>query len=191
MGAIPNEHELIQAAKAGDKHAFDTLIQKYRLRLHQVLKRYQNLEGMEPEDLLQEVILKAYRSIETFKEESQFYTWLYRIAINTAKNHLHHGRLHHESSEWFDLTVYAWGATEKNSPDHFLIRDEMEKILFQTLNQLPPDLKEALLLREFQSLSYQEIADQLGCPIGTVRSRIFRARELIDQKIKPLLEGPE
>lgn len=185
------DQELVKRVQQGDKNAFGVLVKKYESKIIKLISRYIH-DQTESLDVAQEAFIKAYRALPNFRGESAFYTWLYRIAINTAKNHLvvHNRRqsnneLDAEVAEQFEgesaLKEYA-------TPERLLLKDEIEKTVFDTIEQLPEDLRIAITLRELEGLSYEEIAEAMGCPVGTVRSRIFRAREAIDIKLKPLLE---
>jgi len=166
---------------AGDKRAFDLLVKQYQHKIVGLIGRYV-YDHSEALDVAQEVFIKAYRALPNFRGESAFYTWLYRIAINTAKNHLvARGRRPPDTDVDVDDAHYFEGGHELKdveTPENQLYRDE-----------LPEDLRVALSLREFEGMSYEDIASIMNCPIGTVRSRIFRAREAIDRVIKPLLEA--
>jgi len=172
---------------------FDVLVRKYQHKIVHLIAGYIH-DQSEVLDLAQETFLKAYRALPDFRGDSAFYTWLYRIAVNTAKNHLITRERHHlravnlETEE--DLQEQE-GAALKDlaTPENLLLREEIEKTVFHTIAQLPEELRTAITLREMEGLSYEEIAQAMGCPVGTVRSRIFRAREAIDQKLKPLLEN--
>jgi len=183
--------QLIEATKKGDLRAFDTLVMRYQLRVFKIVAhviRDQN----EIMDVCQEVFIKAYRAMGKFRGDSSFYTWLYRIAINTSKNYI--------ISQGRRLPVINFEITDmerfisKNSPKEFgtperlLMRDEMEHVVYDTIEHLPKDLRKAIILREIEGLSYDEIAEIMHCPVGTVRSRIFRARAVIDRNVQPLLD---
>ena len=185
-----SDRELVQRVKRGDKGAFDVLVQKYQFKIIKLVSRYVH-DPSESLDVTQEAFLKAYRAIPGFRGESAFYTWLYRIAINTAKNHLvAAGRrppmsdIDTQDAEQFsgdsDLKEYA-------TPERLLLRDEIEETVYKAIEELPEDLRTAITLRELEGLKYEEIAVAMGCPIGTVRSRIFRAREAIDEQLRGLL----
>lgn len=192
MGEREVDQALVERVQKGDKRAFDILVQKYQHRIIKLIARFvRNADDVQ--DVAQEAFIKAYRALKNFRGDSAFYTWMYRIAINTAKNHLvAAGRRatdsavdaqeaeQYESGDW--LREYA-------TPEHELLATEINKVITDTISDLPDDLKEAITLREMENLSYEEIADVMECPIGTVRSRIFRAREAIDKQLKPLLEG--
>ncbi|TCO80428.1 RNA polymerase RpoE-like sigma-24 subunit [Plasticicumulans lactativorans] len=191
MGESLADHELVLRVQQGDKRAFDVLVLKYQFKIVKLISRYVH-DPSEAMDVAQEAFIKAYRALPSFRGESAFYTWLYRIAINTAKNYLvAQGRrppgsdIDATEAEQFD------GATllkEHDTPERLLLRDEIEATVFRAIESLPDDLRTAITLREIEGLSYEEIAQAMGCPIGTVRSRIFRARESIDNKLRPLLD---
>lgn len=191
MGESLADHELVLRVQQGDKRAFDVLVLKYQFKIVKLISRYVH-DPSEAMDVAQEAFIKAYRALPSFRGESAFYTWLYRIAINTAKNYLvAQGRrppgsdIDAAEAEQFD------GATllkEHDTPERLLLRDEIEATVFRAIESLPDDLRTAITLREIEGLSYEEIAQAMGCPIGTVRSRIFRARESIDNKLRPLLD---
>lgn len=191
MGEEMTDQALIARVQQGDKKAFDLLVIKYQHRIMKVLSRYL-YDPHEVQDLAQETFIKAYRALANFRGDSAFYTWLYRIAINTAKNHLvaqgrrpPNGDIDAADAEQYEgesaLKEYA-------SPERELLKDEIQKVVTNAINELPDDLKTALTLRELEGMSYEEIAEAMDCPIGTVRSRIFRAREAVDTKLKPLLD---
>jgi len=169
MGEKTTDQALVERVQAGDKKAFDILVLKYQQRVMKVLSRYVR-DQAELEDLAQEAFIKAYRALPRFRGDSAFYTWLYRIAINTAKNFL--------------------VAQDRRPPADDIDAsdgDEIQQVISEAIDDLPDDLKTAITLRELEGMSYEEIADAMDCPIGTVRSRIFRAREAVDAKLKPLL----
>lgn len=185
------DQKLVKRVQAGDKHAFDLLVKQYQHKIIGLVGRYV-YDHSEALDVAQEAFIKAYRALPNFRGESAFYTWLYRIAINTAKNYLV-ARSRRPPDTDVDVADahYIEGDSELKdieSPENSLYRDELERVVKDTLNQLPEDLRVALTLREFEGMSYEDIASIMDCPIGTVRSRIFRAREAIDREIKPLLE---
>ena len=187
------EHRLIQKAKRGDKAAFDDLVLQYQPRLSRILSRYFN-EPSDIADVSQEVMIKIFRSLKNFRGDSSFYTWIYRITVNTAKTYLiNQGRrppgsdMDIEDAELFGVS--RMGLKEISTPEGLLMRDDVESILFKTLEMLPDELRTTLMLRELEGLSYEEIADLMNCPIGTVRSRIFRARDVIDTELAPLLKN--
>ena len=184
------DQELVSRAQAGDKRAFDLLVLKYQQKVASLISRYMR-DSSEVLDVTQEAFIKAYRALPGFRGESAFYTWLYRIAINTVKNHMvAQGRrppgddVDAEVAEQMDMGMRL---REIATPEHHLLTDEIADTVQQALDALPDDLRTAILLREFDGLSYEEIAIAMECPIGTVRSRIFRAREAIDKHLRPLL----
>ncbi len=177
--------------KRGEKAAFDLLVRKYQHRIAKLVTRYV-YDRAEVEDVTQEVFIKAYRALPGFRGDSAFYTWLYRIAINTAKNHLvFQGRrlpTTDVEAEEVELTDEGAALRENATPEHSVLTDEIARTVARALEALPEDLRVAITLREIEGLSYEEIAGIMECPIGTVRSRIFRAREVIDRELRPLLE---
>ena len=187
MTASDTDKQLVQRAQRGDLRAFDLLVLKYQGRIAALISRYVSDAG-EVEDVTQEAFIKAYRALGKFRGDSAFYTWLYRIAANAAKNHLvAKGR-----RPGSDATIEdAEGGllSESASPEALAMGGELAEVVESALNALPDELKAALMLREFDGLSYDDIADVLGCPVGTVRSRIFRAREAIDQRVKEQISG--
>lgn len=191
MGENNVDQDLVERVQRGDKKAFDVLVLKYQNRLIKLIAGYLR-DPDEVMDVAQESFIKAYRALPKFRGDSAFYTWLYRIAINTAKNYLvAQGRRPPDSDiEASDAELLDSGAELRDvaSPEHVLLKDEIEKTVFDAIEQLPDDLRTAVTLRELEGLSYEEIADVMGCPIGTVRSRIFRAREAINERLKPLLD---
>ncbi len=191
MGKQDVDKALVERARRGDRQAFDLLVRKYQNRIIKLISRYIH-DPNEVLDVAQEAFLRAYRALPKFRGESAFYTWLYRIAINTAKNHIAaRGRRPTEeavSAEEAEQFAGAPELKEQATPERLLLRDEIEKTVFEAIEELPEDLRTAITLRELEGLSYDEIAKIMGCPIGTVRSRIFRAREAINKKLQPLLE---
>ena len=191
MKASDTDQQLVQRAQRGDLRAFDLLVLKYQGRIAALVSRYVSDAG-EVEDVTQEAFIKAYRALGKFRGDSAFYTWLYRIAANAAKNHLvAKGRRPGadatiEDAEGFDESGLL---SESASPEALAMGSELAEVVESALNALPDELKAALMLREFDGLSYDDIADVLGCPVGTVRSRIFRAREAIDQRVKEQISG--
>ncbi|WGE90152.1 RNA polymerase sigma factor RpoE [Actinobacillus arthritidis] len=184
------DQELVERAQKGDKKAFNLLVVRYQNRVAGLLTRYVSRDDIP--DIVQESFIKAYRSLESFRGESAFYTWLYRIAVNTAKNHLTAlGRrppkedILAEDAESFDVGVQL---RESDTPENMVLSDELKRVVFDTIENLPEELKTAITLRELEGLSYEEIAEVMQCPVGTVRSRIFRAREAIDAKVNPLMQ---
>lgn len=181
--------ELVQRVQAGDKKAFDLLIMKYQQRIVHVITGFVH-DPVEALDVAQEAFIKAYRALPNFRGDSAFYTWLYRIAINTSKNHLtsRSRRPPAMDVDAMDATNFydAPELKDFDTPESSLLSDELEMVIHQAIENLPEDTATAIRLREFEGLSYEEIAQVMECPIGTVRSRIFRAREAIDQQIKEL-----
>jgi RNA polymerase sigma-70 factor (ECF subfamily) len=183
---------LVERVQKGDKKAFDLLINKYQHRIVSLVARYVN-DQTEALDVAQEAFIKAYRAIPRFRGDSAFYTWLYRIAINTAKNWLVAKKRRPPSSDIdaADAEQYDMDSRlkEQGTPENEMMREEIRRTVYDTIAGLPDDLRTAIILREMDGMSYEEIAVTMDCPIGTVRSRIFRAREAIDEKLKPLVEG--
>jgi len=189
------DHSLVQRVQRGDKVAFEMLFTKYQRRVSRLVSRFVRSDA-EVEDIVQESFIKAYRALGSFRGDSAFYTWLYRIAVNTAKNYLVAA-----SKRPISLTQFEKNDDDDFEEDHFmsdaatpeseLITKQIAETVNKTMNELPADLREAIMLREIEGMSYEDIADSMGCPIGTVRSRIFRAREAISQKIKPMLDVGE
>jgi RNA polymerase sigma-70 factor, ECF subfamily len=185
------DEKLVRRVQRGDKTAFDLLVLKYQHKVAKLVARFVR-DRREVEDVTQEAFIKAYRAIGGFRGESAFYTWLYRIAVNTAKNYLESlGRrppstdVEMENAEFVES---ADGLREQATPERQLLTDEIAATVNRVIQGLPGDLRTAITLREIEGMSYEEIAEVMDCPIGTVRSRIFRAREAIDQELKPLLE---
>lgn len=184
------DQALVERVQRGDKHAFDLLILKYQHRLIKLISRYIR-DSAEVLDVAQDSFLKAYRALPSFRGDSAFYTWLYRIAINTAKNHLaaqgrrpSEGDIDPEDAEQFGESELREAAT----PERLMLKEEIERTVVRAIEELPADLRTAITLRELEGLSYEEIAEVMECPIGTVRSRIFRAREAINKRLEPLLK---
>lgn len=190
MGDKYNDQLLVERVQRGDKAAFDVLVKKYQHKVVKVISRYVR-DNSESLDVAQEAFIKAYRALPNFRGESAFYTWMYRIAINTAKNYLvaQGRRLPNVDIEAQEAEQYegAAGLKEFATPERMLQRDQLQQLVFTTIEQLPEDLKTAITLRELEGLSYEEIAEAMSCPVGTVRSRIFRAREAIEKAIGPLI----
>lgn len=191
MGEKNNDLMLIKCVQAGDKSAYDVLIRKYQHKIIKLISRYVH-DPEAAQDVAQEAFLKAYRGLSRFRGESAFYTWLYRIAINTAKNHLvaqsrrmPDYKVDAQEAEYYDG---ASALQENDTPERELLKDEIERTVYRAIKDLPDDLKTAITLRELEGMSYDEIAQAMDCPIGTVRSRIFRAREAIDRYLQPLLD---
>ncbi|MAV73152.1 MAG: RNA polymerase sigma factor RpoE [Halieaceae bacterium MED-G27] len=191
MATSDGDQQLVERAQKGDTRAFDLLVLKYQGRVANLVSRYVS-NSAEVEDVTQEAFIKAYRALPKFRGDSAFYTWLYRIAANAAKNYLVAlGRRPSsdqviDEGEYFDLPGRL---KDHESPDAVLMGMELEQAVSSAIDSLPDELRAALTLREFEGLSYEEIAEILGCPIGTVRSRIFRAREAIDQRVEKQLGG--
>jgi RNA polymerase sigma-70 factor (ECF subfamily) len=185
-----NDQQLVKRVQQGDKKAFDLLVLKYQHKIVSVVHRYVH-DSADVHDVVQEAFIKAYRALESFRGESAFYTWMYRIAINTAKNHLiSKGRRPPASDVDIDEAEYFVGndnLQDFNTPESNLFCDQLQAVIEKAISQLPEDLRTAVTLREMDGLSYEEISDIMKCPVGTVRSRIFRAREAIDKVVKPLM----
>ena len=185
------DQDLVRRVQQGDKSAFDLLVLKYQHKIVHLVNRYVK-DQHEAQDVAQDTFIKAYRAIAEFRGDSAFYTWLYRIAINTAKNYLLSRSRRH-----FDYEVDVQDAEqvemasklkELDTPDTLIMNEQIVETIKLAIANLPEDMRVAITLREFEGMSYEEIADAMDCPIGTVRSRIFRAREAIDEKLKPLLD---
>ena len=191
MGEQSVDQALVERVQRGDKKAFDVLVRKYQHKIVKLVSRYVHDHG-EALDVAQEAFLKAYRALGSFRGESAFYTWLYRIAINTAKNYLvAQGRRPPEGDiDAHDAEQYEGETSlkEYDTPERLALKDEIEETVFPAIEELPEDLRMAITLRELEGMSYEEIAQAMACPVGTVRSRIFRAREAINNKLRPLLE---
>lgn len=191
LTASDTDQQLVQRSQRGDLRAFDLLVLKYQGRIAALVGRYVSDAG-EVEDVTQEAFIKAYRALAKFRGDSAFYTWLYRIAANAAKNHLvAKGRRPGADATIEDAEGFDEGGllSESASPEALAMGEELADVVESALKELPDELKAALTLREFDGLSYDEIADVLECPVGTVRSRIFRAREAIDQRVKEQISG--
>ncbi|NOX76671.1 MAG: RNA polymerase sigma factor RpoE [Gammaproteobacteria bacterium] len=192
MGEQKVDQALVERVQRGDKSAFDVLVRKYQHKVVQLVTRYVR-DHSEAQDVAQEAFIKAYRALPNFRGDSAFYTWMYRIAINTAKNYLvaQKRRLPNVDIDAQEAEQFegATGLKEYATPERMLLRDEIEQTIFSAIDQLPEDLKTAITLREIDGLSYEEIAQAMECPVGTVRSRIFRAREAIDSKLRPLVQA--
>lgn len=185
--------QLVRKVRNGDRAAFDLLVVKYQSRVASIISRYV-YDPQEVMDLAQETFVKAYRAIDRFRGDSAFYTWLYRIAVNTAKNFLEsRGRRPQPSADVADAENFDDGRRLRDpaSPERLLQREQLQEALSRAIAQLPEDLRSAFLLREYDGLSYEDIARILDCPIGTVRSRIFRARDAVDRYLGPLLNPSE
>ena len=192
MSEQKKDLDLVRKAQAGDKAAFDLLVRKYQNKIISLVSRYLGQNG-DVQDVAQDAFIKAYTALPGFRGEAAFYTWLYRIAVNSAKNYLMaRGRrpaavdVDAEEAEFFENSD---ALKENASPERLALTEEIKKVIFDTIEQLPEELKVAIQLREIDGMSYDEISAAMGCPIGTVRSRIFRAREAIDTNLQPLLEN--
>jgi len=182
---------LVERVQRGDKKAFDVLVLKYQQRIISLVSRFVR-DPSEAMDVTQEAFIKAYRALPKFRGDSAFYTWLYRIASNTAKNYLAtqarrppNDDVEADTAEQLDVGSRL---KEYATPEHLMLEEEMINTIREAVEDLPEELRTAITLRELEGLSYEEIAQAMDCPIGTVRSRIFRAREAIDIRLKPLLE---
>lgn len=185
------DQQLVERVQRGDKRAFDLLVTKYQRKLGRLLSRFIR-DPSEVEDVTQEAFIKAYRALPGFRGDSAFYTWLYRIGINTAKNHLvAMGRRAPTSTEMDAEEAESLESGDQlrdlNTPENQMMSRQVGDTVNQTLQELPEELRTALTLREIEGLSYEEIATAMQCPVGTVRSRIFRAREAVAEKLRPLL----
>lgn len=181
--------QLVRKVRNGDRAAFDLLVVKYQSRVASIISRYV-YDSQEVMDLTQEAFVKAFRAMDRFRGDSAFYTWLYRIAVNTAKNYLEsRGRRPQGSADVAEAENFDDGGRLRDvaSPERLLQREELQQALSEAIAQLPEELRSAFLLREYDGLSYEDIARILECPIGTVRSRIFRARDSVDRYLGPLL----
>lgn len=184
------DQQLVERVQAGDNAAFDLLVRKYQNKIVSLVSRYVN-DPSEALDIAQESFIKAWRALPKFRGDSQFYTWIYRIAINTAKNYIaSKGR--QPSAMGYDIDnpedpQMLGLMKDLESPEALTMTDEIRDTVAEAISALPEDLREAVVLRELEGLSYEEIAESMGCPIGTVRSRLFRAREAIDAKLEPLI----
>ncbi|MCM2678816.1 RNA polymerase sigma factor RpoE [Echinimonas agarilytica] len=185
------DQKLVERVQQGDKRAFDLLVTKYQHKVHSLIARYIKNPN-EVQDVAQEAFIKAYRALGSFRGESAFYTWLYRIAVNSAKNYLvSQGRRPPAADvDAQDAEFYEGGEVlhEVASPEREALSDEIRKVVFDTIDGLPEDLRTAITLRELEGMSYEEISGVMDCPVGTVRSRIFRARETIEKRLEPLLQ---
>ena len=190
--AAENDLELVARVQRGEKAAFDVLVLRYQHKVLKLVMRYIR-DSMEAEDVSQEAFIKAYRALPGFRGDSAFYTWLYRIAINTAKNALVSSKrrpieydLDLQDPAHYDLQARM---QDGETPEHLVLTEEIRETVNGAMSELPEDLKTAILLREIDGLSYEEIAAAMDCPVGTVRSRIFRAREAIDRKLRPIFDA--
>jgi RNA polymerase sigma-70 factor (ECF subfamily) len=193
MGDREIDQQLVERAQRGDKRAFDLLVVKYQRKLARLLSQFIR-DAAEVEDVTQETFIKAYRSLSSFRGDSAFYTWLYRIGINAAKNFLvAQKRRASTTTNEFDIEAaenFEEGSQlrELNTPENELMSKQIAQTVHQTLQALPEELRSAITLREIEGLSYEEIASIMNCPTGTVRSRIFRAREAIADKLQSVME---
>ncbi|MGB2078677.1 MAG: RNA polymerase sigma factor RpoE [Vibrio sp.] len=182
---------LIERVQNGDKQAFNLLVVKYQNKVCNLISRYIKNSGDVP-DVAQEAFIKAYRALPNFRGESAFYTWLYRIAVNTAKNHIvsqsRRPPANDVDAEEAEFYENGNALREISNPENLTLSEELKEVVFHAIEALPDDLKTAMTLRELDGLSYEEIADVMDCPVGTVRSRIFRAREAVERKIQPLIQ---
>ena len=185
------DQELVRRVQQGDSSAFDVLVRKYQHRIVGLIGRY-IADWSECQDVAQDAFMRAYRALPNFRGDAQFSTWLHRIAVNTAKNHLvaqnrrpPGADIDVDDAEQFDSAIRL---RDNDTPERELMRQQVEQAVLRVVEGLPEELREAISLRESEGLSYEEIASRMGCPIGTVRSRIFRARDAIDQELRPLLD---
>ncbi len=190
MGKETSDRVLVQRVKKGDRAAFDILVARYQHKIIKLVTRYVR-DPSEAMDVAQEAFLKAYKALPGFRGDSAFYTWMYRIAINTAKNYLVSAKRRPVD---YDLDLqdpeqYEMHGRLKttDTPEHMVLTEEIRQTVNRAIEELPEDLRTAIMLREIEGMSYEEIATTMECPVGTVRSRIFRAREAIDRQLKPLL----
>lgn len=193
MGDRELDRQLVERAQRGDKHAFELLVSKYQRKLVRLLSRFIR-DSAEVEDVAQESFIKAYRALSTFRGDSAFYTWLYRIGINTAKNFLvASGRRVSTATGYESEEADGFNDSDQlkdiNTPESMLMSRQVAETVNSAMEDLPEDLRAAITLREIEGLSYEEIASIMNCPIGTVRSRIFRAREAIAARLRPLLDA--
>ena len=188
------DQDLVARVQRGDSAAFDLLVRKYQQRTAALISRYIN-DWSEVQDVAQDTFVRAYKAIGGFRGDAQFSTWLHRIAVNTAKNHLVAGNrrpptddIEIEDAEHFESGLRL---RDNDTPERELMRQQLEQTVLRAVEDLPPELRDAITFREVEGMSYEEIAERMDCPIGTVRSRIFRAREAIDERMKPLLDHDE
>lgn len=183
--------DLVKQVQAGSKQAFDLLVMRYQFKILKLVSRYIK-DPYEANDVAQESFIKAYRALDKFRGESAFYTWLYRIAINTSKNYVaaNNKRMIDANMEWSEIERQFHKSNHRDfgTPERVLLKDEIEHAVFDVIRQLPKELRTAITLREMEGMSYEEIASVMYCPVGTVRSRIFRARETIEKRLKPYLD---
>jgi RNA polymerase sigma-70 factor (ECF subfamily) len=192
MGSEDSDMMLVERVQQGETAAFDLLVIRYQHKVLKLIMRYVH-DAVEAEDVAQEAFIRAYRALPSFRGDSAFYTWLYRIAINTAKNALVANRRRpiDYSLNPQDTEDYAMQARLKDpeTPEGLLLTEEIQNTVNSAIENLPEDLRTAIVLRELEGMSYEEIATAMECPVGTVRSRIFRAREAIDRKLRPIFDG--
>jgi len=185
------DQDLVRRVQRGDKSAFDLLVIKYQHRIVHLVNRYVK-DPCEAQDVAQDSFIKAYRALPDFRGDSAFYTWLYRIAINTAKNYLlARNRRFMDYELEIDDAEHVENALQLrnlDTPENLLMNEQIMTVIQTAIDKLPEEMRIAITLREFEGMSYEEIAEAMDCPIGTVRSRIFRAREAIDEKLQPLLD---
>jgi RNA polymerase sigma-70 factor (ECF subfamily) len=193
MSLQDSDKQLVLRVQKGDKRAFDLLVLKHQHKIMSLVSRYVDM-GEVP-DVTQEAFIKAYRALKNFRGDSQFYTWLYRIAVNTAKNYLvtQGRRPPTQDIDVNDAEHYSSAGSLKDiaTPESIIARDQLKQVVFTAIEQLPDELRTAIRLRELEGMSYEEIGEVMDCPIGTVRSRIFRARESIDKAMAPLLKDTQ
>ena len=186
------DEELVRRVQRGDTAAFDLLVRKYQHRIAALIGRYVS-DWSEVQDVAQETFIRAYRAIGNFRGDAQFYTWLHRIAVNTAKNHLvaHNRRPPTDDIDVDDAEQFESGIRlrDGDTPERELMRQQLEQTVVRAVEALPEELRMAINLREVDGLSYEDIAERMDCPIGTVRSRIFRARDAIDRELRPLMDN--
>ncbi len=191
MSEQSSDQVLVERVQRGDKSAFDLLVLRYQNKIVQLVTRYVH-DPSEAQDIAQEAFIKAYRALPSFRGDSAFYTWLYRIATNSAKNHLvsMSRRPPTDDIDAQDAEQFSGdtGLKEYATPEHMVLSEEIEQTIAAAIEALPDELRTAITLRELEGLSYEEIAQAMDCPIGTVRSRIFRARDAIETRLKPLLD---
>ena len=192
MGTEASDLMLVERVQRGEARAFDYLVLRYQHKVLKLIMRYVR-DPVEAEDVAQEAFIKAYRALPTFRGDSAFYTWLYRIAINTAKNALVSNKrrpvdynLDLQDSEQYEMQARL---KDSETPEGLLLTDEIRETVNAAIADLPEDLRTAIMLRELEGMSYEEIAAAMECPVGTVRSRIFRAREAIDKRLRPIFDG--
>lgn len=190
MGARETDQQLVERAQKGDNRAFDLLVRKYQHKIIGLISRYVH-DHSEVQDVAQEAFIKAYRALGNFRSESAFYTWMYRIAINTAKNHLVSRSRRPPGNDMdisdAEIVDQSGRLSDSESPEASIARDQLEAAVYEAIENLPDDLRTAITLRELDGLAYEDIAQVMQCPVGTVRSRIFRAREAVDEHIRPLV----